>query len=211
MPRRTRTHPYLKGLTQTRARLAGQLRAWDKRKARLAARELAPLERAIAKVHARIECLASQQRLVAEKLAACDKLIRDFDGKVDPAGIVAIQAWAGRYGPRGNLSDHLHAVLDQHPQGATTRRIADLVMAALGITFTSKAERKAWVANSIRNRLREWRAAGLVEVEHPQGRSAGAIWRHRPGAASSLAELRARAGMAGVAIREADEDEGDFE
>lgn len=193
-----------------RARLAGQLRAWDKRKARLAARELAPLERAIAKVHARIERLVDREMLVAEKLAACDKLIREFDGRVDPAGIAAIQAWAGRYGKRGNFSKQLRGILDQHPEGLATRRIAGLLAATLGLTFLSEADRNAWTANSVRTQLREWLVAGLVEVEHPRGVRAGAVWRPRRVASLTLGELRARASAAGLSIREADEDEGDL-
>lgn len=72
---------YLKGLAETRARVHA---------------ERSRLER----LHVKIG-----QRL-AEATAecdACDRLIKKYDGRLDPTTIVPIRAWQGRYGKRGAL------------------------------------------------------------------------------------------------------------
>ena len=93
------TPSYLKGLAETRARVDADVQR-------------------LQKIHDEI----------AEKLAeataernSCDCLIRKYDERLDPNVIAPIQAWKGRYGPRGALKrfmcrratniDHLNGVM----------------------------------------------------------------------------------------------------
>ncbi len=173
--------------------------------------ELAPLEKAIAEVQARIDHYRLQQRLVGERIERCDILIRDFNRRTDPTQIPAVQAWAGRYGKRGALNKQLRVILQEHPEGLSTFVIGNLLAATLGTTFLSKTERIAWVKCSVGRRLQEWCNAGAVQVEHPPGHNARAIWRLAPTCPSSLDEVRARAEAAGLPVRETDADDGGFE
>jgi len=75
-----KTPSYLKGLAETHARAVG---------------DVVRLEKLFSEISAKLtESKAN--------LAACDRLIRKFDARLNPTLIVPIHAWQGRYGKRGN-------------------------------------------------------------------------------------------------------------
>lgn len=98
-----RTHSYLKGLAETRARADGDVQRLEQ-------------------LHSEI---ARQLATAKAEVASCDRLIRKFDGKLDPTKIPAIRAWKGRYGKRGALREAVlrvvEAATEDVPRATTTR------------------------------------------------------------------------------------------
>ena len=76
-----KTPAYLKGLAETRGRLAGDVQRYQQVLA---------------------EVTASLVKAQTE-LNACDTLISKFDERLDPGLVQPIHAWQGRYGKRGAL------------------------------------------------------------------------------------------------------------
>lgn len=109
-----KTPSYLKGLAETRARIAGDLLRYEKQHPELEKIKLkaakADLER-YERLYARV-C----QSLTEAKadLESCDRLIRKLDSRLDPGQIEPIQAWKGRYGKRGGLKEMIFQVLKDY-------------------------------------------------------------------------------------------------
>jgi hypothetical protein len=179
---------YLKGLAETRARVSAD----------------------VARYQGILDEVTASLAEAQAQMDACDRLIKKFDVRLDPCLIQPIRAWKGRYGDRGALK----ATVDQYlesvaPQVVTTTEICWEVQNRLKLDFPSVSERRRWVDNSLRSRLKTLVTEGLVERLLPGtlglGRFGG--WRWKQEGAQTLGGLAAMAAAAGVGVRVAEDEE----
>lgn len=162
---------YVKGLVETRARAAGDLER---------------LRRIHAELSARIATAEAD-------IAACDRLIRKFDGRLDPSLIEPLHTRS--YGGRGRLRA---AVLDQlqlaYPGEVTTSELAVEMQIKFGFDFLTATQRDNWVRGSLARALRDLHAEGLAERMHDPMLRTGepGRWRLRPASAPSTSDLLAQ-------------------
>jgi hypothetical protein len=183
-----KTPSYLKGLAETRARVAGDVIRYQK--------ILVEVTRALA--DSQIE------------LASCDRLIRKFDNRLNPELINPIHAWKGRYGKRGQLLTAIVRLLKEHaPSEMTTLELGWMLQVEFQLDFPSAQEKYKWQANSLRNALKKLVANDQVERLHDLSEgftSEVGRWRWKSDDVLSLDHLRARAEAAGVSVQQADDD-----
>jgi hypothetical protein len=138
---------YLKGLAETRARVDA---------------ECSRLEQLHADIGQR---LAEAQ---AER-DACDRLIKKYDGRLDPTTIAPIKARQGRYGKRGGLKQAvLEVVAMNFPVDVTTSEIAWAIQLRFDIGFETPDERQHWLHHSVGGALHTLTDKGLVKPLHDQ-------------------------------------------
>lgn len=206
----SRTHPYLKGLAETRARVAGDIQ-------RLLKAQQTLLER-MNRIRQQGELCERQLLTISrllplrqEELHACDRLIVSFNAQVNPAHIKAIQAWQGRYRQRGGLRGTIAQVLRQaYPKALTSHVLEWEVRATCQLEFLTPQDRNAWFHNSLRGALKDLAAKDIIERLHrPVSSSTGhALWRWKPPAgAQTLSELTAQAEAAGIGTQQAPDEE----
>lgn len=201
-----KTHSYLKGLAETRARAGGalqrlkQLRSEVQRKLKVAKADVERYQKM------EIE-LARKLEEARTDLKSCDWLIRKFDSRLDPSEIAPISAWKGRYGKRGALKEAISRILKDHaPVALSIPDLSKVIMLEFQLTFATDKAMKAWAHNSIGGALKTLLLAGLVErVDAPRTEWGGADgrWRWKGGAEASLNELRSSAEGAGMEIKQA--------
>ena len=153
-----KTPSYLKGLAETRGRLAGDVQRYQQVLA---------------------EVTASLVKAQAE-MAACDTLIRKFDDRLDPGLVQPIHAWQGRYGKRGALREAIiELLLEQAQATVSTTEIGWQMQLKFGITFCHPKEREQWINNSIGNCLKKLAGKeGLAEACHDRSNT-GEVGRWR--------------------------------
>jgi len=176
-----RTHPYLRGLAETRARADSQCSTLAKQLATLSSRlDKARTER-----------------------DACDSLIRKFNPKLLPEAIQPItEGQRTQYGQRGALTREILAAMQQaYPESISTSAIALHVEAAFQLTFSTRTERRNWVCKSLSNRLSSFARDNLIERLHNPHENIGkaGIWRWIP-PDHEFADLQALAAQAGLSI-----------
>lgn len=175
-----KTPSYLKGLAETRARVAAEVQRYQK------------LQEEIGQV------LDTAQA----ELDACDRLIRKFDERLNPELIQPIKAWKGRYGARGRLREAILDILRKRaPSAVSTAELGIELQMELQLDFVSVKERIAWLQNSATRRLRMLTSEGLVERLHDPNRNTFGYWRLAGEACESLGDLAALAKSSGVATR----------
>lgn len=175
-----KTPSYLKGLAETRARVAADVQRYQRLQSEIN----------LALDNARAE------------LGACDRLIRKFDERLNPELIQPIKATKGRYGPRGKLKDTIIGLLkENYPEEATTTEIGLRLQVAFGLDFYTQRERFEWIHNSVAKQLKRLVYEGLVERLHdPLARNMGdGRWRWKGEGCESLGDLAALAQASGVA------------
>lgn len=96
-----RTHAYLKGLAEVRARVDADVQRFQK-------------------IHD--EITAKLAAAFSER-ESCDCLIRKYDQRLDPNQIQPIRAWKGRYGSRGALQRSMTKMLEEVWPEALTRTL----------------------------------------------------------------------------------------
>ncbi len=105
-----KTPSTLKWLAEKRARVAGALE---------------PQERLLQQVESNVVKLRAD-------LAALDQALGLFDSSVDAAGIEAIAAWAGNYGPKGSLSEFVASLVEA---STSTRNFRNIVSAEFAVSI----------------------------------------------------------------------------
>lgn len=176
-----RTHPYLRGLAETRARADSQCSTLANQLATLSSRlEIARIER-----------------------DACDSLIRKFNPTLLPEAIQPItEGQRTQYGQRGALTKAILAALQQaYPESISTSAIALHVEAAFRLTFSTRTERRNWVCKSLSNRLSSFARDSIIERLHDPDAKDGKVghWRWIPKGMPS-ADLRTLANDAGLSV-----------
>ena len=138
---------YLKGLAETRARVDAECSRLEQLHADIGQR--------LAEAHAERD--------------ACDRLIKKYDGRLDPTTIAPIKAWQGRYGKRGGLRQAvLEVVTMSFPSEVSTSEIAWAIQLRFNLGFETPKERKRWVHSSLTDVLRTLANKGLVKPLHDQ-------------------------------------------
>ena len=197
------THPYLKGLAETRARAdEEQLRTAEQ--LTRATNDLATLQKRIkhhrASLKAVIVSLSSRTESAKNTREACDRLILKFDSRQDPTEIAPINGWQGRYGERGAFSKMLLTIIqDAYPECICTQAVSEILQARFELVFETKRDLAHWKRCSLRNRLRGLTQAGIIERLHDPKAKVGrrGQWRAIPPATQqkSLAHLATEAGL----------------
>jgi len=179
---------YLKGLAETHARSAGDVQR---------------LEKVLIEVNKKLLDAKAE-------LAACDRLIRKFDTRLNPNLIVPINAWMGRYGKRGELRKAVCKMLkDCAPGELTTLEIAWEIQLTFKLDFQTTLERRTWHKNSLGRTLNALHDRGVVERLHdisegPNGEVGRWRWKSE---INTLDELRAQAAAQGVGTQQVPEED----
>lgn len=201
-----KTPSYLKGLAETRARAAGDLRRHTRQKAALETL-LSDLEANLVRYRKMYTRVCEYLENAESDLESCDRLIRKFDGRLDPDEIEPIRAHKGRYGGHDRLREAIMGLLkDCHPEALDTEQVALTIILELDLEFATPKERRAWVHNSIGNSLKKMVAEGLVERMHDPsvlGQQGFGRWRWVPEAVMELTTLAQAAAQAGVGVSKA--------
>lgn len=179
----SKTPPYLKGLTDRQARIAGDV-----------ARQKKMLD----------ELMASLERGKA-LIESYNEHIRDFDPAIDPDRIKPIAMTnRGKYGGYGALRFEIKKLLkDAAPLALSTPQIARSLHATFQLNLRPGDQYRHWAHNSVGNALKQLAALGTVlriEREPTEDRR-HSMWLWR-GEISTLEDLRANADAAGIAIEE---------
>lgn len=201
-----KTHSYLKGLAETRARAAGslqrlrQLRSEVQRKLKVATAEVERYQKMEVELARKLEEARTD-------LKSCDWLIRKFDSRLDPSEIAPIAAWKGRYGKRGALKEAVSRILKDHsPVALSIPELSKMIILEFQLTFDTDKALKAWTHNSIGGVLKTLISEGLVErINAPRAEWGGADgkWRWKGGSETSLDGLRSSAEGAGMEVKQA--------
>lgn len=172
-----KTPSYLKGLAETRARVAAEVQRYQKLQDEIG------------------QALATAQA----ELDACDRLIRKFDERLNPELIHPIKAWKGRYGARGNLRQALLDILkEKAPSALSTVELGIELQLRLELDFITSQERGKWLQNSVTRRLRVLVLEGLVERLHDPNINTFGYWRWKGEGCKSLGDLAELAKSSGV-------------
>jgi hypothetical protein len=178
---------YLKGLAETRARVAADVVRYQRIK----------------------DEVGGSLKDARAELAACDRLIKKFDSRLDPRLIQPIKAWKGRYGDRGALKDAIVQYLKESaPDLVSTTELCWILQNRFQLDFSSPADRRRWVMNTLRAQLKRLVSQGLVErleIETLQGETQSG-WRCKEVGPKTLGDLAAMAAAAGVGVQEAEDD-----
>jgi hypothetical protein len=175
-----KTPSYLKGLAETRARVAADVRRYQQ-------------------LHDEIgEAL---EKAKAE-LTACDMLIRKYDERLNPELIEPIKAWKGRYGKRGELKEAILETLKARaPDFVTMAEIVWELRVRFKLDFISWHYQVQWSRGTVGKQLRRLLEQGVVERLHDPVANAGLVgsWRWKGEGCESLGDLAALAKSSGVA------------
>ena len=147
-----KTHSYLKGPAETRARADGDAQRLQ-------------------------QVLKEVKRKLAEATAtrdSCDLLIRKFDRRLDPSQIAPIRATKGKYGKHGGLIGATGDIIrESWPEAVSSGVIAVALEGLLDLTFSSHKERYRWAHYSLGNALKDLMKRGLSSAcTTPRRRSA---------------------------------------
>lgn len=115
---------------------------------------------------------------VLQKIRALTIAIDSMAPEVSPDAVGPVNAWAGKYGQRGALTAFLKELLqDAYPKSLTIQEVCLAVQLKFGLATSTSFERGSLVY-SIRARLRECRARGLVSSLHvPHKGTRASVWR----------------------------------
>jgi len=110
--------------------------------------------------------LTQKAQVLETDLAALDRSLRLYDGRIEPANIEPVNGWQGNYGKRGALRQAVIEVLREiSPEWMTTSNISTLICVKFGLDFPTWTARKLWYDGSFRSTLKKLDADGLVDRE----------------------------------------------
>ena len=166
---RKSTPPAIKWLLNERAALAGAQQSAIEA-IPLLQRQVARAERELAKAEKALE-------RISKNLQALDRTLAQVDSRVDPLSGGVVNAWQGRYGQRGALSQCVLALLQKAaPAPMALNQIVDGVEAHFGIAHAYPKSRKK-LRDSIRTRLRDLQAkTGKVKPHRPAPGHPAGYW-----------------------------------
>ena len=126
-----------------------------------------------------------------------------------PLADLAVRAWRGTYGPRGAVINEIRAFVQAaHPAAVSTSEVTWHLIVKFEMDFINTEARDRWKKTSVRNRLRELAARGVVERvtggdDEAEGQQSSSWrWAAATEAGSSLTGLAADAEKVGVGIAE---------
>lgn len=179
---RRHTSTELRFLLTERAALAGSLAPLPKERALLES-DLARLDAQAARARERLAAMCSGQLKQQTELEAIDFVLKQFYPAVDPSGLGAVSAWAGKYGRRGELKTFIHATIEAaYPAGVPTRHLLEAIV--MRFTLSASKEELGRLAHVVVKQLSLSKAAGLVQSEPGDKRSSSVwFWNAGPSAA----------------------------
>jgi hypothetical protein len=201
-----KTHSYLKGLAETRARAAGSLQRLKQLRSEVQGK--LKVAKADVERYQKLEIeLVRKLEEARTDLKSCDWLIRKFDSRLDPSEIAPIAAWKGRYGKRGALKEAVSRTLKARaPVALSIPDLTTVIILEFQLTFPTDKAMKAWAHNTIGGALKALLLKGLVErIDAPKtgwGGSTG-MWRWTGNAEATLDGLRSSAVVAGMGVKQA--------
>jgi len=172
----SRTPPDLKWLLNERAALVGKATKAQAKKDVLTVRR-EKLERQVANAAAAIEAAQRSKEQCLASIAALDAIMEMVDTKVNVGAGGKVNAWAGRYGPRGGLIAFISRVLEKAaPQPLTTTVLVDLAARQFGVTFNTPDERRSF-RKSVCSALTGLHKRELIAPLHSRGQGSHGLWR----------------------------------
>lgn len=181
-----KTPSYLKGLAETRARVAAEVQ----------------------RLQQFYDEIGQSLGKARTELEACDLLIRKYDERLNPELIEPIKAWKGRYGARGALKTAIVRILkDCHPSAVSTTELTTRLQIEFSLDFLSKAERTHWQHDTVGKQLKKLVSEGLVERLNNLAVNAGRTgsWRWLGEGCESLGDLAALAESSGITTHSSSE------
>lgn len=108
------------------------------------------------------------------RLAALDTAIRPASAdQVSPTAAGTVRAFSGRYGKRGGLKSFIVKCLkDAAPGAAETWTVVESAIAHFNLDLPTRAERQAFMRNTVTPQLFRLTEHGLVEALHTGKRGA---------------------------------------
>jgi len=121
------------------------------------------LESQLRIAQARLQQAQQLQDTAARQVEALDTAILLAHPTVDPSTVAPVQAWAGKYGARGNLKRYIQVLLQNAaPEPLTTVEILEATSLRFGVPMHTAQLRKQFL-DTIRDSLRTMRdREGLV-------------------------------------------------
>lgn len=180
-----KTPSYLKGLAETRARAAGEVERYE----------------------AVLNDVGARLVEARKMLEAADRMIRQFDSRLDPTLIPTIRTGRGYPGGRGALRGKVIEILSgASPAAVTTSELSWSLILAFLLDFPSAGDRRKWVHNSLTPLLKDLIKEGLVERLHSNETPTGEAghWRWKAEVDPSLDRLRERVEAQGVSAHQSD-------
>lgn len=172
--RRTRTPSDLKLLLNERAAAAGEVRALE-----VACREfegrLVKLERAAGQIREHLQHVRTVQAAHQAQVDALDLVMHHGYPNIDPARVSAVNAWAGKYGTRGDLKKFiLQFIRDAHPGAVSTSYLRAAIVAHFGLQLGTKRQADS-IRFSLKEQLARSRAEGVID-SRPAGSRRALLW-----------------------------------
>jgi hypothetical protein len=154
--RKAKVSPYLKGLSDDRARILGDIVREEKARDKAATR--------LARAQTTYANAAKRLATARDELNACDVLIVQRDARLNPNRIAPLNEWKRFIGRRGVLKRTIIEVLQIHaPEPITTTDLSVELQLRLGIGFETREECSEWSHNTVCAALKQLMHRGLVE------------------------------------------------
>lgn len=184
-----RTPSHIKWLLNERAMLQGKCqRLTDRLHAhrKLVAAAQATLDEASANL---LACQQAHDRAQSQ-VHALTTSIESFAPELNLDAVAPVNAWAGKYGQRGELTDFLKDELkSRFPEAVSLQELCGAARKTLGLIHQTPQERESF-RYSVRAILRRQRSAGLVEsLPTTSTAPRASLWKWR-GEATTFGQLR---------------------
>jgi hypothetical protein len=135
------------------------------------------LQQQLVGVEALLTRLHVAQTRTQASLDALDATMALAHFRVEPASAGVVDAWAGKYGKRGGLVEHIERLLRQTaPAPLTATVIINLTAHHFGIGFPTPKDRRSF-RKSISSALACLLARGLIEPLHDRREGSHGVWR----------------------------------
>jgi len=184
-----RTPPHIKWLLNERAMLQGELRQLSIRLPALQ-KHVVAAELALAQASAKLLACQQAHDRAQSQVRALTTSIESFVPEIRPDAVEPVNAWAGKYGQRGALTDFLKDELkSRFPEVISLQALCLAAQKTLGVVHQTPRERESF-RFTVRAILRRLRSAGLVELPPttPTSRRTS-LWKWR-GETTSFGQLR---------------------
>lgn len=132
---------------------------------------------------------------LTKKLAVIDADIIEFSPTTNPKSIAPIDAWKGKYGKRGALSQFVLGVFEsRYPRYLMSSDVVDSVIAKFSIVFATEKDEQYFRRRGIRGTIQSLTATGKLERGEDvilKGQKCGQ-WRWKTETQPTLASLSAQ-------------------
>ena len=146
-------------------------------------------ELALAEASAKLLACQQAHDRAQSQVRALTTSIESFAPELNPDAVAPVNAWAGKYGQRGELTDFLKDELkSRFPEALSLQELCLAARKTLGVVHQTPRERESF-RYTVRAILRRLRSAGLVEPPPATTNSRASLWKWR-GEPTSFGQLR---------------------